>query len=41
MHGDADHYDNESLILSDENEINFFDYLNSLEFDSNLDFRKF
>ncbi|MCX7813845.1 MAG: hypothetical protein N2250_09380 [Pseudothermotoga sp.] len=33
MHGDADHYDNESLTLSNPNDIVFFDYITNLSFD--------
>jgi len=34
MHGDADHYDKESIILTDENDIKFFDYVIDLNFES-------
>jgi len=32
MHGDANHYNKESLILTDENDIKFFNYVIELEF---------
>jgi hypothetical protein len=33
MHGDAGHYDKESLTLTDEKDIAFFDYVISLKFE--------
>lgn len=35
MHGDADHYDYEKLILTDKNEIAFFDFIIKLPFNRN------
>lgn len=35
MHGDGDHYDRRKIMLSNENDINFFDYVTSLKFEEN------
>jgi len=32
MHGDADHYDHEEIILEDEGDIALFDFVTSLDF---------